>query len=53
MTLLIRVPLVWCIGITLNHGFNGIWLALVIELSLRAVVFAARFLHGGWTRVQV
>jgi putative MATE family efflux protein len=52
-TFLIRVPLVYVMAITLELGFNGVWYALVIELSFRAVFFAARFFQGGWTKVQV
>jgi putative MATE family efflux protein len=52
-TFLIRVPLVYVMAITLDMGFNGVWYALVIELSFRALFFAARFFQGGWTKVQV
>jgi len=53
MTLLVRVPLVYFVGITLQGGFIGIWIALCIELTARAILFAWRFLHGGWMKVQV
>jgi putative MATE family efflux protein len=53
MTLLVRVPGVYLVGITFGYGFLGIWIVLAVELCLRAIVFAARFLHGGWTRVEV
>lgn len=34
-------------------GFVGVWIALLIELTLRAMFFTARFLHGGWQRIRV
>ena len=52
-TFLIRLPAAWVIGVTLGLGFYGVWLALCGELIVRAGLFAARYLHGGWTRVQV
>lgn len=53
MVLFVRVPAVWWVAVKMDAGFNAIWLVLAIELSLRAVLFAARFLHGGWMRVKV
>lgn len=52
-TLLVRVPLVWFIGIHLEGGLVGVWIALAAELVVRGALFLARFLHGGWTRVKV
>lgn len=34
-------------------GLTALWLALCIELTLRGVFFAGRYLHGGWTRKRV
>ena len=52
-TLLIRVPAVYIVGIMLGYGLNGIWIALCAELSFRSLIFAWRFRHGGWKKVQV
>ena len=52
-TLLIRVPAVYIVGITLGFGLNGIWVALCAELTLRSLIFAWRFRHGGWAKAQV
>ena len=38
-------------GITGTLG--GLWLGLCTELFLRGALFAARFLHGGWSKVKV
>lgn len=32
---------------------GGLWIALCAEISLRGVLFAARFLHGGWVKARV
>ncbi len=52
-TFFLRLPAAYIIAIPLGYGFYGVWLALCGELVVRAAMFAARYLHGGWTRVQV
>lgn len=32
---------------------GGLWIALCAEIALRGVLFAGRFLHGGWVRARV
>lgn len=49
----VRIPLAFILGIMLGLGLVGIWIALACELMFRGVLFLARFLHGGWTRIQV
>jgi len=49
----VRLPLVWVLGVTLGWGLDGVWIALAIELGLRGLLFLARFLYGGWTKIQV
>jgi putative MATE family efflux protein len=36
-----------------NLGLFGAWLAMIIDLQVRGVFFFARFLGGGWQRVEV
>ena len=45
---LVRLPLAWVLGIVLEMGLVGIWIGLCGELVVRALLFLARFLHGGW-----
>ena len=52
-TFLIRLPAVWLLAGPMEMGLIGVWLALCGELVIRGLVFAARFLHGGWMRVKV
>lgn len=37
----------------MGWGVVGAWYAAVIDIVLRATLFAARFLHGGWKHVEV
>jgi Na+-driven multidrug efflux pump len=52
-TFLVRLPLAWWIGLHLGYGLVGIWVVLSAELMVRGGLFLARFLHGGWTKIQV
>ena len=54
----VRLPMTWWM-ITpvaaggLGLGLYGAWIAMLCDLALRAVLIAARFLQGGWTRSRV
>jgi Na+-driven multidrug efflux pump len=37
----------------LEPSLTWLWLALGIELVIRAIAFGMRFLHGGWARIRV
>lgn len=52
-TYLVRLPVVYVFAITLDWGLNGVWLALCGELVIRGLIFAGRFLHGGWMKASV
>lgn len=49
----IRLPIAWYLGVHLEMGLPGIWIGLCGELGIRALLFVARFLHGGWATRQV
>jgi len=49
----IRLPAVYIVAIEMGYGLVGIWFALCGELLVRGLIFAGRYLHGGWTKVQV
>lgn len=49
----VRLPAAWLLGIVLGLGLPGIWLGLCGEFLVRAALFGARFVHGGWQRVRV
>jgi len=44
----IRLPATWFFGVAMDLGLVGVWIGLCGELALRACLFLARFLHGGW-----
>ena len=52
-TWLVRLPAVYILGVVLEGGIFGVWLALCGELTVRGLLFIARFFHGGWLRVRV
>lgn len=41
------------LGHWLEPSLAGLWIALGIELVIRALAFTARFLHGGWAKARV
>lgn len=49
----VRLPAAWVLGVALDLGLTGVWIGLCGELAVRAALFTARFLHGGWTKVEV
>lgn len=49
----IRLPLAWYLGVYLGMGLPGIWFGLCGEIVVRAGLFGARFLNGGWARIKV
>jgi Na+-driven multidrug efflux pump len=49
----VRLPAAWFFGIHLGWGLEGIWIGLCGEMVVRAAMFSARFLHGGWKRIRV
>lgn len=55
--LLVRIPLTYWFtakgALGLGWGLYGAWLAMFADLCVRAVLMAARFLHGGWRRAEV
>ncbi|MDR3637508.1 MAG: MATE family efflux transporter [Isosphaeraceae bacterium] len=56
--LLVRMPLTyWLTTPQSSHGpgwgLYGAWIAMFADLSVRAVLMAARFLQGGWRRAEV
>jgi putative MATE family efflux protein len=50
---LVRLPLVWLVGIRWEMGLTGIWIVLGAELTFRGLLFLWRFLHGGWMHIKV
>jgi putative MATE family efflux protein len=56
--LLVRIPLTYWLTAPRSHhglgwGLYGAWVAMFADLSVRAVLMAARFLQGGWRHAEV
>jgi putative MATE family efflux protein len=49
----VRFPVAWLLAIAWGWGVQGAWYAILADLTVRAVLFSARFAHGGWQRVKV
>jgi putative MATE family efflux protein len=49
----LRLPAAWLFGVVFELGLMGVWYGLCGEIVIRAGLFAWRFFHGGWKRVQV
>lgn len=47
------VPLAWLLGITLNVGLVGIWIAALIYVVLLTVVMVWKFRSGDWKTIQL
>ncbi len=49
----VRMPLAILLTQSWNWGVIGAWYAMVIDLTVRAILVIWRFRHGGWRRVRV
>lgn len=49
----VRLPASWLLGYVLGYGFTGVWIALSGELVVRGLLYLARYLHGGWEKIEV
>jgi len=52
-TIVVRVPIVWYVAEHTDYGLTGVWFVLSAELILRASLFVARYVEGGWTKIKV
>ncbi len=49
----VRLPAAYLLGVTFDMGLPGVWIALSGEFAVRAALFSARFIHGGWKNLEV
>ena len=51
----LRIPLTYALTDPswFDLGLRGAWFAMFADLALRGLLMAARFLHGGWRRIEV
>jgi putative MATE family efflux protein len=50
---LLRLPLAYLFTSGLGLGLQGAWYAIMIDMSLRTILYWRRFRSGAWTRVRV
>ncbi|MGD9720424.1 MAG: MATE family efflux transporter [Pirellulales bacterium] len=51
--LVVRLPLAWALTQYWSFGVQGAWLAMAADVIVRCLLIVARFLTGGWRRVEV
>ena len=49
----LRLTGVLVVGLWLDRGLAAVWIVLAAELMVRGALMYARFLNGGWKRVEV
>ena len=50
---LIRVPLAFLLGLALGFGLSGVWVAMVLDMTGRAMLLMVRFRKGRWKQLRV
>jgi multidrug resistance protein, MATE family len=50
---LVRLPLAYYLALILNYGAAGVWVAMIISMSLQGILMALKFRHGQWKRLKV
>ena len=50
---LIRIPLVYLLGVVLGHGLPGVWSGHGLDLVVRGCIMALRFRKGTWKTIRV
>jgi putative MATE family efflux protein len=51
--LLVRLPLGWLLGIGLQLGLIGAWIAVCVDMVIRAILPLARYVRGRWVATRV
>lgn len=49
----IRVLGVYILGIKLNLGLAGVWLAYALDITVRGTILLLRFLRGKWKEIKI
>jgi putative MATE family efflux protein len=52
-TLLLRLPAAYWAGVTMGWGISGIWIAVCLEIVVRASLITAYFCSGRWSKTRV
>ncbi len=49
----VRLPLAWWLGVVMQLGLLGAWIAMSADVVVRAVLLLWRYRRGGWLRTEV
>lgn len=49
----VRVLGVYLLGIRLNYGLFGVWLAVSIDIVIRGIILMIRFMKGEWKKIRI
>ena len=49
----VRVLGVYVLGIKLNMGLVGVWIAYALDLTVRGVILMIRFINGKWKEIII
>ncbi len=52
-TIGLRIPLAWLLCLGLGWGLYGAWLAMCVDMFIRAVMSAWKFARGDWVETKV
>jgi Na+-driven multidrug efflux pump len=52
-TFLVRLPSAYWAGVVMGWGISGIWIAVCLELVVRAGMIATYFASGRWSRQRI
>jgi putative MATE family efflux protein len=50
---LVRIPLASRLGLAAGLGLSGVWIAMLLDMTGRAVLMMLRFRNGAWKRLKV
>ncbi|MEG0051379.1 MAG: MATE family efflux transporter [Terrisporobacter sp.] len=49
----IRVGIGYLLGVVLNLGLYGVWMAYALDITCRAILLMIRFNHGKWKEIAI
>lgn len=49
----IRVGIGYLFGVSLGFGLVGVWMAYVIDITIRGILLLKRFLNGKWKKIVI
>jgi MATE family multidrug resistance protein len=50
---LVRLPLAYCLGIIINYGATGVWIAMVTSMAVQGALMTWRFHKGRWKQIRL